>query len=334
MAVTIHDVAREAGVSHTTVSRVLNNKGEISAETRTRVRAVAERLNYVPSSVARALVSGTTKTLGLIITNSASPVYSAAVRTIEGAANAAGFGLLLCNSAGSQERALRCLAMLQSKQVDGLVLAPVQSDRRDVAVLQRSGIPFVLLLRHFSDLPTDYVIMDNVEGGYLTTRHLLQMGHRRVAHIAGPVLISSAQGRLAGYRKALAEAGLPYAEDLVRHASFTMDGGYQAALDLLTRASRPTAVFAATDMQAVGVLKAARELHIRVPEDIALAGGDDIDLAEFLEPPLTSFCQPSEEIGQEVVNILLSRINGDRDGFKQVVLKPRLIVRKSSGQPL
>jgi len=329
--VTIHDVAREAGVSHTTVSRALNNKGELSPETRARILAVAERLHYVPSSVARALASGTTKTLGLIITNSASPVYAAVVRAIEGAAHAVGYGLLLCNSAGSQDQALRCLAMLQSKQVDGLILAPTQTDRRDIAMLQRSGIPFVLLLRYFSDLETDYVVMDNVEAGYLVTDHLLQRGHRQIGHIAGPAHISSAQGRLAGYKRALEACGLSYDQNLVCHADFTMDGGYQAARQLLSLPQRPTAIFAATDMQAVGVLKVAKELDLAVPGDLALAGGDDIELAEYLEVPLTSFSQPSDEIGAHVVEILMTRIRGDRDGFKQVVLKPRLIVRKSSG---
>jgi LacI family transcriptional regulator len=329
--VTIHDVAREARVSHTTVSRALNNKGELSPETRARILAVAERLNYVPSSVAQALASGATKTLGLIITNSASPVYAAIVHAIEGAAHAVGYGLLLCNSAEDQEQALRCLSMLQSKQVDGLILAPAQTDRRDIAFLQQAGIPFVLLLRYFPDLSTDFVVVDNVKAGRLMTEHLLERGHRRVGHVAGPAHMSSSVGRLDGYRQALAAANVPYDENLVRRAAFTMEGGYQAALELLGQPERPTAIFAATDMQAVGVFKAAKELGLRVPDDLALAGGDDIELAEYLEVPLTSFKQPVDEIGAQIITILLARINGDREGVKQVVLQPQLVVRRSSG---
>jgi len=329
--VTIHDVAREAGVSHTTVSRALNNKGELNPETRAKILAVAERLHYVPSSVAQALASGATKTLGLIITNSASPVYAAIVHAIEGAAHAVGYGLLLCNSAEDQEQALRCLAMLQSKQVDGLILAPAQTDRRDIETLERAGIPFVLLLRYFADLRPDYVIIDNELAGRLMTEHLLARGHRRVGHVAGPAHMSSSVGRLDGYRQALAAWGVPYDEDLVAQAAFTMEGGYQAARQLLALPQRPTAIFAATDMQAVGVFKAAKELGMAIPGDLALAGGDDIELAEYLEVPLTSFRQPCDEIGAQVVAILMSRIGGDRGGFKQVVLKPQLIVRKSSG---
>ena len=159
MPVTIHDVAREAGVSHTTVSRALNNKGELSPETRARILAVAERLNYVPSSVAQALASGATKTLGLIITNSASPVYAAIVHAIEGAAHAVGYGLLLCNSAGSQEQALRCLAMLQSKQVDGLIAGagPDGSPRhRRAAAIRHPVCPAPALLSRSPDRLRDH----------------------------------------------------------------------------------------------------------------------------------------------------------------------------------
>ena len=169
--------------------------------------------------------------------------------------------------------------------------------------------------------------MDNREAGRLVTDHLLQRGHRHIGHVAGPKHISSAQGRLEGYRHALEACGVLFDESLVYHAPFTMDGGYQAARQLLSRPQRPTAIFAATDMQAVGVLKAAKEFGLGVPGDLALAGGDDIELAEYLEVPLTSFSQPSGEIGAQVVGILMARIGGDREGVKQVVLKPQLIVR-------
>jgi LacI family transcriptional regulator len=211
-----------------------------------------------------------------------------------------------------------------------LILAPVQTDLRDIEFLHRWGIPFVLLLRHFPDVETDYVVMDNELGGRIATTHLLGLGHRRIAHVAGPAHISSAKGRLAGYRQALAEAGVPYDETLVWHAPFTMDGGYTAGRSLLGQ-DRPSAIFASTDMQAVGIMKAAKELSIAVPGELALVGGDDIELAAYLEVPLTTFCQPSPEIAKRVVEILVARINGDRAGAKQVVLPPEFIVRKSSG---
>ena len=229
------------------------------------------------------------------------------------------------------EQALRCLAMLQSKQVDGLILAPAQTDRRDIAFLQRAGIPFVLLLRYFPDLCTDFVVVDNVEAGRLMTEHLLERGHRRVGHVAGPATCPAAWGvwtaiarpsprRMCHTMKAwCATRRLPW-RAAIRRPSNCWDG----------LSDRP-AIFAATDMQAVGVFKAAKELGLRVPDDLALAGGDDIELAEYLEVPLTSFNQPVDEIGAQIVAILLARIDGDREGVKQVVLQPQLIVRRSSG---
>jgi LacI family transcriptional regulator len=295
------------------------------------VLEAARQLNYVPSAVARALVSGKTDTIGMVVTDNASPVYAGIVRGVEEIANAAGFGLLLCNSGDSQERAIACLELLRAKQVDGVLLTPVQTDRRDVERLHASGMPFVLLLRHFADVESDYVITDNEAGGYLATAHLLDLGHTRIGHLAGPTFVSSARGRLAGYRRALAERGLPFQEDLVVHSPFTISDGYDHAFALLDRPDRPTAVFAANDMQAIGVMKAARALDLTIPDDLALVGGDDIELAEFLQVPLTTFHQPAREIGSHGAEILIERLRGTSEERRRMVLTPRLIVRRSSG---
>jgi LacI family transcriptional regulator len=332
--VTIRDVAREAGVSVTTASRALNDKPEISSEKRARVSTAAQKLGYVPSSVARALVSGETKTIGVVITDNSTPVYAAILQGIEEVVNSAGFGLLFCNSADSQERSLYCLTLLQAKRVDGILLTPVQTDTRDILQLQQSDLPFVLLLRHFDEIETNYVITDNIMGGYLVTNHLLGLGHRRIGHVGGPVHISSSRGRLVGYRQALEEQDLPYDEGLVSQGAFTVAGGYEAVKRLLDRADRPSAVFAANDLQAVGVMKAAKEYGLGIPEDLALAGGDNIELAEFLEAPLTTFVQPAREIGVRGAEIVLAKLRGEQPDIQQVVLKPRLIVRRSSGDVL
>jgi LacI family transcriptional regulator len=331
---TIKDVARLAAVSVTTAHRGLTGKGELSEEKRQRVLAAAKQLNFVPSSAARALVSGRTKTIGMIVTDNASPVYAGIVRGVEEVANEAGFGLLLCNSGDSQDRALACIELFRSKQVDGLLLTPVQSDQRDIEQLRESGIPYVLLLRHFDDVACDYVITDNEIAGQRATAHLIERGYERIAHIAGPEPVSSAQGRLRGYRRALDDAGITFNPALVHHALFTVQGGHSAALDLLGQANRPSALFAANDLQAIGVLQAARELGIRIPEELALVGGDNIELAEFLEVPLTTFHQPAREIGSLGARILLDRLTGaDREPQRRVLI-PELIVRKSSGGSL
>lgn len=331
MAVTIRDVARVAGVSVTAAHRALNDKAELSFEKRTRVLEAARLLNYVPNAAARALVSGKTGTIGMVVTDNASPVYAGIVRGVEAVANAAGCGLLLCNSGDSQEQSIACLELLRAKQVDGVLLTPVQTDRRDVARLRELGVPFVLLLRHFADVDSDYVITDNEAGGFAATEHLLDLGHQRIGHLAGPAHVSSAQGRLTGYRRALEERGLPVRNDLVVHAPFTVGGAYDNAFALLDRPNRPTAVFAANDLQAIGVMKAARALDLQIPDDLALVGGDDIELAEFLEVPLTTFHQPAQEIGSLGAEILIEWLHGGHEEQRGVVLTPRLIVRRSSG---
>ena len=334
MAATIRDVAREAGVSVTTASRAFNNKDDVHPDTRQRVLAAAQRIGYAPNLVARGLVLGKSGALGAIIADSANPVYTEALRGIESVVNRAGYGLLLCNAGESQEQSLRCLTMLQNNRVEGVLLTPVQSDWRDVRLLQAAGIPFVLVLRHALGVETDYVIPDHVRGGYLVCRHLLALGHRRLGHIAGPLYLSSAQGRLAGYRQALAEAGLPYDEALMDVAPFTIAGGYAAGQRLLERADRPTAIFAGNDLQAIGALKAARQLGLRVPEDLALAGGDDIPLLEMLDPPLTTFHVPLFEIGARAAEVLLEKLAGRCEGLQQIVYPPQLIIRRSSGGPI
>lgn len=331
MRITIHDVAREAGVSLAAVSRAMNERGEVSPAQRARILEVARRLHYVPSSIAQSLVLGKTKTLGVMVTDNASPIYAEILKGIEGVAVAAGFSVLLCNSANSPERAKQGIEMLTAKRVDAMLLTPVQEDREEIRQLEASGIPFVLLLRHFHDEWTDYVITDNFAAGRVATAHLIDQGHRRIAHIGGPVGVSSAEGRLAGYRRALAEYDIPFDNNLVTHGFFTVVGGTGSAHHVLDRPDPPTAIFAATDLQAVGVLKAARERGLRVPTDLALVGGDDIELAAFLEPPLTTFHQPSREIGARGAEILLEKLSGVATEPQHIVFQSELIIRRSSG---
>jgi len=331
MSVTIRDVARAAGVSTTTASRAFNNKDDVRPDTRLHVQDVARRLGYMPNLVARGLVLGRTRTLGVVIADNANPVYTEALRGIESAANRAGFGLLLCHAAESQEQALRCLTTLQTNRADGVLLTPVQTDRRDIEQLQQAGIPFVLALRHFADLQTDFVVPDHERGGYLVSRHLLGLGHRRLGHVGGPPHVSSSQGRQAGYRRALTECGLPFDDQLVTSTSFTVAGGYEAGVRLLEGPARPSAIFAGNDLQAVGVLKAARHLGLRVPDDVALAGGDDIPLMDVLEVPLTTFHVPLFEIGVRAAEVLLAKLAGECEGIQQIVYPPELVVRHSSG---
>jgi LacI family transcriptional regulator len=309
--VTIKDVARHCSVSIAAASRALNNRGEVSEETRQMVLAGAAELGYVPNPLARGLVMGRLKTIGVIVSDNASPVYASILRGIEETANRDGYGVLLANSAESQDKALTALDTLLTSRVAGV------------------------LLRHFTDVRTDYVVTDNHRGSYLATRHLLDLGHRRIAHVGGPSRLSTAEERFAGYREALVEDGLAIEPELVARVPYSLEAGAEAAQVLLEAASRPTAVVAATDRQAVGVMKAAQGRGLDVPRDLAVVGGDDIELAEFLSVPLTTFRQRAYEIGALGVDALLWRLrNPDEEDVRQIVLQPDLVVRRSCGAHL
>jgi LacI family transcriptional regulator len=320
--VTIKDVSRLAGVSIAAASRALNDKDDVSPEKRKRVKDAAVQLGYVPNTLARGLVMGRQLTIGVIVSDNSSPVYAWILRGIEEAANEKGFGVVMANSADSQDQALRNLDSLIASRVSGVLIVPTQHDRRDLQRLRDARMPFVLLLRHFADdHQTDFVITDNVTGGYEATRHLLDLGHRRIGHVAGPLEVSTAQERAQGYRKALREAGILEDTELVVSGPYTIEGGEALGRQLLSLPERPSAIFAATDRQAVGVIKAA----------------GDIELAEFLAVPLTTFHQRAHEIGVQGMRTLLTRMDSTYsdaepdDEYHQVVLQPTLVVRRSSG---
>jgi LacI family transcriptional regulator, galactose operon repressor len=331
--VTIRDVAREAGVSVTTASRALNNKGELSEATRAVVLATAERLRFVPSDIARALVSGRTQTLGVLITDNASRVYAEALRGIEDVANEQDYGILFMNSGDVQDRALRCIQTLRSRQVDGILFTPVQEGDVDVDELRRSSLPIVAVVRRPPGEDIDFVVADNERGGYAATHHLLELGHRRIAHLGGRIGASTTEARLEGYNRALRERSLPVDSRLIRRTLHTIEDGYEAAVELLERPDRPTAIIVATPPQTIGLLRAVRSLDLRVPDDISLVMGDDADFAEILEVPLTAVEHSSREIGRQGTQLLLGRLSGRRSQPTGIVLEPRLIVRRSTAGP-
>jgi LacI family transcriptional regulator len=332
MRVTLRDVAREAGVSVTTASRALNNKGELAAESRALVLAAAERLQYVPSDVARTLVSGRSMTLGVMLTDIASPVYAEVLAGIEDAANAEGYSVLYMNSGEDHAMAARCLRTLRSKHVDGVLFTPLLRDtgNDDIAELVRSGIPLVAVLRKLQGVSMDFVVTDNVEAGALATHHLLDLGHTRIAHVGGVEGAWSTDSRAAGYANALEAAGIETDAALVVRTWHSTQEGHEAARELLLQPDRPTAIYAATLPQGLGTLRAVRELGLRIPQDVAVVAGDESHFAQYLEPPLTTVQQPSREMGRKGAALLLQRLAGRRKRPKGVVLHPRLIVRRST----
>ncbi|HEY8348087.1 MAG TPA: LacI family DNA-binding transcriptional regulator [Symbiobacteriaceae bacterium] len=339
MAVTIKDVAREAGVGLATVSRVLNNSGPVSPETRERVLAAARALGYVPNLHARSLVSRATGTVGLIIPDITNPFFPAVTRGVEDAASQAGYTVFLCNTDNDPAKEETDVRKLRERCVDGIIFVGSQARRKRLERLLQDGIPVVVTDREVPDLDADSVLVDNNWGARAAVRHLIDLGHTRIAHAAGHRQTPTGQDRYAGYCAALEEAGLPVDESLVFWGEFTIESGIQAGQVLLGRSPRPTAVFAGNDLIALGVIRAAREAGLRVPEDLSVVGFDDIPLAALVSPPLTTVRQPAYEMGRLAMTMLLERMSGRVTGAgRHHVFRPELILRGStrprSGQDL
>jgi LacI family transcriptional regulator len=325
-AATIVDVAREAECSINTVSRALNSMPGVSRETRDRVVAAAERLGYIPNRLARSLHRRTSRMLGLIVTDCTDPFYARLIRAVEDTAAEEGYGVILCNSAEADEREARAIKLMLESRVDGLLITPVQGASSHIELLK--SIPFVLLGRRFAQLETSYVSTDNEVGAYQATAHLLSLGHRRVAHVTGRPEISSVAERTEGFSRALKELGLE--GQVIFGLDRDLQGGQLAAQQLLTAANPPTAVFVYNDLMALGILHTARDLGVKIPEELSVVGFDNIELAAYFDVPLTTVAQPIAEIGCQGTTALLKLLDGSGPAGIQRLLPPQLIVRAST----
>ena len=323
----IKDVALHAGVSVTTVSHVVNGTRFVSEVARQRVEAAVRELGYVPSAVARSLKHNTTRTFGMVIPNNSNPYFAEIIQGVEARCFAAGYNVILCNSNDDPERQAAYLRVLAEKRIDGLIFVVTGSDAVVRATLGGINTPLVLLDREVSGISSDLVEVNHVLGSQMATQHLLELGHPRVACISGPPGLSPSSQRRAGWKDALDKAGVERKESDLARGDFTARGGYLAMQTLLKRRPRPTAVFACNDLMAFGALAAAREAGIAVPQQLSIVGFDDIELAAFSAPPLTTVAQPKLEIGTLAAELLLERVNTSRSESRRVILDPEIKVR-------
>lgn len=330
---TIKDVAALAGISYTTVSHVLNKTRPVSEQVRIKVEAAIAQLNYVPSAVARSLKAKTTSTIGLLIPNGINPYFAELARGIEDYCERNGFCVILCNSDDNPEKQRGYLRVLLEKRVDGLIVSSVGGDTGLAGGLAEVRTPMVIVDRELESIVADLVRIDHELGAYLATRHLLDLGHRHIACIRGPGQTSVARLRLAGYQRAMHEAGIEVAGHWVVESDFTSPGGYQAAVDLLAH-DPPSAIFAGNDMIGIGVLRAAAERNIRVPRDLSVVGFDDIQMSQFVYPALTTVGQSIRQLGETAAQLLLQRITEPGGGAaQQVIVTPSIVVRESTAPP-
>lgn len=330
--VTLKDIAKQAGVSTTTVSRALNNKDDISSPTKEKILRIVKQMGYTPNAVARGLKIKRTETIGAVIADISDPFFAPIVKGIEKAARKEGYHLILCDTDEDYPTEKEALKTLIEKRVDGLLITPAQTEYQDIVELKRKKLPFVLLGRHFDFelLETDYVATDDVKGAFSVTTYLIKKGHKRILFINGPMYISSAKERLAGYKRGLLEAGVEIDVSLIKEGGIKMEDGYRIMKEELKKSFEFTAVFAYSDFVALGVMKALKEANLEIPRDVAVAGYDDIDIASFLEVPLTTVRIPKYELGVEGFKLLRKKMTGEISSPKKVILPTELVVRKSA----
>ncbi|WP_034264831.1 LacI family DNA-binding transcriptional regulator [Actinospica robiniae] len=327
------DVARAAGVSMGTVSNVLNRPELVSPETRDQVQLVIRRLGYVRSESARQLRAGQSRLLALLVLDMGNPFFVDVARGAGRAGQHAELGVMVCNSDQSPGTEADYLEMFAEQRVRGVLVTPADSTGRSLEVLRRHDIPFVLVDRQAQGAHGCSVSVDDVAGGALALRHLIAAGHRSIAYVSGPPELAQIRDRRNGALQAVAEAGLP-AETLVELTTQRLDvaAGRDAGARLLGLANRPTAAFTANDLIALGVLQAMFAAGVRVPEDIAIVGYDDIEFAAAAAVPLTSVRQPAEAMGALAAELLLEESGDQAEAHRhrQVVLQPELVVRAST----
>lgn len=326
---TIKDIARLAGVAPSVVSRALNNKYGVKESTRARIVAIARELGYYPNTAARSLVTRKTETIGVVMADISEPFYSQTIKGMEYVALQTGYTLLFSNSYENIEDGRILQKMITAQRVDGLVIMGSNiREKSFIASLLEKEIPFVLVERSYSDPKVNCIWVDNVRGGYLATKHLIDKGHRRIAHIAGNLYYQVALDRVEGYKRALEESGIGFSEELVVVGNFVTEDGYRATKEVLNLGC--TAIFAANDAMAYGALQAIAEEGLRVPDDIAVIGFDDLEFSSLTNPPLTTVRQPRYEMGRRSLEVLTSILRGKQEGGVKICFQPEIVERRSA----
>ena len=329
---TIRDVARQAGVSIATVSRVLNKNPRVKPHLRTRVEQAIRELNYQPSALARGMRSQTAQILGVIVPDIQDPFFASLARAVEDTAYENQYNLLLCSSDKDPSKELGCAEMMLTQRVAGLILVPASTAL--CQPLQESNVPLVFAVRPLAAYQVDTVLLDSELGGRLATEHLIELGHRRIGLISVSRHGNETQECLAGYQTALADAQVPFDPNLVRHGDLAEEGAYQRALELLNQEQPPTALLVTGNYLATRILQAIQARGMRIPGDLALVIVGDVPGLSMFQPSMTVVRQPIYGMGQEAASLLLRRIRGEAPQSPLLVrLAPELIVGESTASP-
>ena len=329
---TIKDVAKRAGVAISTVSAVINRSAPVSEDTIAKVEAAVAAIGYTPHGAAQSLRSGRSRLIGLVVPNIANPHFAAVAREVENVCLSAGYTTVVYSTGQDAERESQVLKMMRQQRVAGLIVIPTRSDAaHGAALVNQIHVPTVLLDMYVEGLPYDVIKTDNIEAGRLATEHLLDLGHRRIAIIVGIPGLATSDDRYGGYLKAYADRGLETDKSLMMRGEFDRDAAHEAALALLKRKDRPTAIVTISNMMTVGLLFAVRELGLRMPDEVSVVGIDDLDFAELLEPKPTAVTTPILAMARRSIQKLLAQLSGKQSAAGNwEVYQPGLLVRQST----
>ncbi|CNI57468.1 transcriptional repressor RbsR [Yersinia pekkanenii] len=324
------DVARLAGVSTSTVSHVINKNRFVSDPIRDKVLAAVKQLNYAPSALARSLKLKETRTIGMLVTASSNPFYAEVVRGVERSCYERGYSLILCNTEGDINRMSRSIETLMQKRVDGLLLMCTENHRPSQDILRcYPSLPIIMMDWAPFEGVNDVIQDNSLLGGEMATSYLIARGYTRIACIAGPQDKTPAKERLEGYRQAMDRAGLPILPDYEVAGDFEFSGGLVAMKQLLALPEPPEAVFTSNDAMAVGVYQALHQAGLSIPQDMAVIGYDDIEIAQYMTPPLTTIHQPKDSLGELAIDTLIYRLNNPEAEPQVLILTPELVERGS-----
>ncbi|GHO48397.1 LacI family DNA-binding transcriptional regulator [Ktedonospora formicarum] len=331
--VTIFDVAEKAGVSHSTVSRVLNNKNNVNVETRERVLQAMTQLGYVSNVSARSLARGSSHVVGLLVDHLNTGYMGEIIRGIDEELEAHNYNLMLYTTHRQKYKEAAYVTKLTHDFADGLILIVPRNEKAYLETLQQRKFPYVLIDYQGYNRYVPSIITTNQKGGYDACSYLIGLGHRRIGFITGEMAYGCSPERLAGYQAALAEHGIPFDPELVSEGNFLQPQGYHCAQHLLSLPKPPTALFVSNDVMAFGAMEAARDLGFRIPDDLSIIGFDDVPQAAHVHPPLTTVCQPLVEMGRSAANLLLKYIANPKSEVERVELSTRLVIRESCHVP-
>lgn len=327
---TIKDVAKHAQVSTSTVSHVLNKTRYVSEMITEKVLTAVEALNYSPSALARSLKLKNTRTFGMLVTTSINPFFAEVVKGVERRCYEQGYNLLLCNTEGDFERLRFNIDMLLQKRVDGLLLMSDELVNQNIDIFARhTAVPTVVMDSGDTDFPSDKIQDNSYHGGYIATQYLINKGHINIGCIRGPLDKPTAKKRYAGFEQAMLDANLTIHENWIETANFECEEGAMAFKNMYKRGPLPTALFVCNDMMAMGVINAASNLGMSIPEDLSLIGYDDIKIARYMTPSLTTIHQSKFHLGQQAFDTLLNKIQTQRETDLEIQLEPTLVERDS-----